>query len=147
MERGEVEGRVSTTWTSLKSTKPEWLKDDKVRILAQMGLEKNPKLADVQNVLDYVKDPKVREIYEFLLSRQEAGSPYVAPPEVPADRLAALRKAFMDVATDKDFLADIASIHGTVEPLSGEDLQKMVDKYYALPPDVIQSVKAALFPK
>jgi tripartite-type tricarboxylate transporter receptor subunit TctC len=147
MERGEVEGRVSTTWTSLKSTKPEWLKDNKVRILAQMGLTKNPELPDIPNVLDYVKDPKVREIYDFLLSRQEAGSPYVAPPEVPADRLAALRKAFMEVAADKDFLAEIAKINGTIEALSGEELQKMVANYYAMPADVIQSVKAALSPK
>jgi tripartite-type tricarboxylate transporter receptor subunit TctC len=147
MERGEIEGRVSTTWTSLKSNKPDWIKDKKVRILAQMGMEKNPELADVPNVLDYVKDPQARKVYEFLLSRQEYGTPYVAPPDVPADRLAALRKAFSEAAADKDFHAEIEKLGASVEPMTGEALQKIVDGYYAASPDVLKAVKAALYPK
>ncbi len=147
MEKGEVEGRVSTTWTSLKGTKPEWIKDKKVRILAQMGMERNPELPDVPNVLDYVKNPEDRKVYEFLLSRQEGGTPYVAPPDVPADRLAALRKAFSDTAADPDFRAEIEKFGGTVEPMTGEDLQKLVDSYYTTSPDVLKAVKAALYPK
>jgi tripartite-type tricarboxylate transporter receptor subunit TctC len=144
MERGEVEGRVSITWTSLKATHSEWLKDNKVRILAQMGLQRNPELPNTPNVMDYVKDPKVREIYQFLFSQQQAARPFAAPPGVPAERLAMLRKAFADVANDANFRADVQKTGGSVTLMTGEDLQKMVSSFYAYPPDVISAAKAAM---
>jgi tripartite-type tricarboxylate transporter receptor subunit TctC len=70
MERGEVEGRVSITWTSLHSSHADWIRDHKVNIIAQMGLRRNPELADVPNVLELVKDPLDRQVYEFLFARQ-----------------------------------------------------------------------------
>jgi tripartite-type tricarboxylate transporter receptor subunit TctC len=146
MERGEVEGRVSITWTSLKGSRSAWLKEKKVKILAQMALQRSPELPDVPNVLEMVKDPKDRQVYEFLFSRQEAGRPFVAPPELPADRLAALRKALEDVATDKHFIADVEHGGGTVELLTGEELQKLVNKFYATPPEILKAARAALEP-
>jgi tripartite-type tricarboxylate transporter receptor subunit TctC len=146
MERGEVEGRVSITWTSLKATHGEWLRDKKIRILAQMGLQRNPELPDVPNVMEYVKDPKVREVYRFLFTQQQAGRPFVAPPGVPADRLAALRIALIDVANDQDFRADVQKTGGMVSLMTGEDLQKMVNTYYTYPPDVIKAARAAMSP-
>ena len=147
MERHEVEGRVSITWTSLKATHGEWLKDKKVRILAQMGLQRNPELPQVPNVLEYVKDPKVREIYQFLFSQQQAGRPFVAPPGVPAERVAALRKALADVAGDANFRADVQKTGGTPTLMTGDDLQKMVNKYYTYSPSVINAARAAMSPK
>lgn len=144
MERGEVEGRVSITWTSLKGTRAEWIRDDKIRILAQMGLERNPELPEVPNVMEYVEDPLTRQVYEFLFSRQEAGRPFVAPPEVPADRLAALRQALADVSADPEFRVEIGKVGGTVELMDGEELQDMVDKYYGAPPEVIKATREAL---
>lgn len=146
MERGEVEGRVSITWTSLKSSRSEWLRDKKVRFLAQMALTPNPELPGVPSVLDLVKDPKDRQVYEFLFARQEAGRPFVAPPEVPADRLAALRKALADVANDKAFVAEVEHGGGSIELMTGEETQALVEKYYATSPDVLKAVRAALDP-
>jgi tripartite-type tricarboxylate transporter receptor subunit TctC len=143
MERGEVGGRVSLTWTSLKATHQEWLKDKKVRILAQLGLERSPELPNVPNVLEYVKDPKVREVYRLVLSQQAAGRPFVAPPGVPADRLAALRKALADVANDPKFRADVEKTGGTVTLMTGDDMQKMVNKYFTYPANIISAAKAA----
>lgn len=145
-QRGELDGRGGT-WTAVKGGRSDWLKENKVRILAQMGLTRNPEIADVPNVLEYVKDPKVREVYEFLFSRQEAARPYVAPPDVPADRLAALRTALADLTTDREFGAEVGKTGGTVELMTGEELQKMIERHFALPPDVINAVRAALNPK
>ena len=147
MERQEVEGRVSITWTSLKATHGEWIKDKRVRILAQMGLQRNPELSNVPNVMEYVKDPKVREIYQFLFSQQQAGRPFVAPPGIPADRLAALRKALSDISADQNFRADVKKTGGAVTLMTGDDLQKMVNKYYTYPPNVINAARAAMSPK
>lgn len=147
MERGEVEGRASITWTSLKGGRSEWLKEKQVRILAQMGLKRNPELPDVPNVLEMVKDPKTRQMYEFLFARQEAGRPFVAPPELPADRLAALRKSLVDVAKDEGFLAEVKRGGGSIQLMTGEEVQALVEKLYASPPDVIAAAKAALDPK
>lgn len=146
MERGEVEGRVSITWTSLKSNRSEWLRDKKVRVIAQMALRHNPELPGVPSVLDLVKDPKDRQVYEFLFARQEAGRPFVAPPDVPADRLAALRKALADVANDKAFIGEVEHGGGSIELLTGEETQALVEKYYATSPEVLKAVRAALGP-
>jgi tripartite-type tricarboxylate transporter receptor subunit TctC len=144
MQRGEVEGRVSITWTSLKTGRSDWLRDKKVRVLAQLGLQREPDLPDVPNVLELVKDPTDRQVYEFLFARQETGRPFVAPPDVPADRLAALRKAFVDAANDREFLAEIQSKGGSIELMSGEELQAFVGKLYKTSPEVIKAAKEVL---
>ena len=147
MERGEVEGRVSITWTSLKSSRAEWMREKKVRVLAQMSLQREPDLPDTPNILEMVKDPTDRQVYEFLFSRQEAGRPFVAPPEVPADRLAALRKALSDTAKDPEFLKEVTSKGGTIEFLTGEELQGLTNKSFNTPPHVLKAVRAALSPE
>jgi tripartite-type tricarboxylate transporter receptor subunit TctC len=141
MERGEVEGRVSITWTSLKAERSEWIRDKKIVILAQMGLARNPELKDVPNILEYVKDPTDRQVFEFLFARQEAGRPFVAPPGVPADRVAALRKAFESAAKDPDFLADVKQRNGTIELMTGPQMHALIDKMYAASPEVLAAVR------
>ena len=144
MERGEVEGRVSITWTQMRATHADWLRDHKVNLVAQLGLKRDPDLPDVPNVLERVKDPLDREVYDFLFARQEAGRPYAAPPEVPADRLAALRKAFAETAADPEFVAEIKARGGSVELLTGEELEALIAKLYRSPSEVIGAVKEAL---
>lgn len=146
IQRGELEGRASHTWTALKGARSDWLKENKIRILAQMGMKRNPELPNVPNVLEYVKDQQARDVYEFLLSRQEASRPFVAPPDLPPERLTALRKVLADVTRDPEFGAEIEKTGGTVDLMPGEDLQKLVDHAYSLPPDVIGRVRVALNP-
>lgn len=147
MERGEVEGRVSITWTSLKSSRAEWMKEKKVRVLAQMSLAREPDLPDTPNILEMVKDPNDRQVYEFLFSRQEVGRPFVAPPELPADRLAALRKALSDTAKDPAFLQEVTSKGGGIELLTGEEVQALIEKSYRTPPHILKAAQAALSPE
>ena len=144
MERGEVEGRVSITWSSLRGGRADWLRDKKVNILAQMALNKSADLPNVPSVLDMVKNPRDKQVYEFLFARQEAGRPFVAPPDVPADRLAALRKAFEATAEDPEFVNDITSKGGSVELLTGKEMQDLIEKMYKTPPDILKAVRAAL---
>jgi tripartite-type tricarboxylate transporter receptor subunit TctC len=147
MERGEVQGRALTVTSLLGGNDASWLRDGKINVIAQMGVVPNPAIAHVPMIIDYVKDPKVKSLFEFLFLPLEAGRPLAAPPEVPADRLLALRTAFEAAASDPEFRADLAKQNATVEMLTGLETQAIVNKLYASPADVLQSVKAILKPQ
>lgn len=144
IERGEVEGRASITWTTFSGSRGQALKDGKVAAIAQFALTKNPALPNLPNLYDLVKEPTDRQVFELLLARQETGRPCVAPPNVPADRIAALRKAFEEVAVDKEFLADIHARGGTIELMTGPEVEALLKRLYATPKHVVELTKAAL---
>src|SRR6202030_4151264 len=93
MERREVDGACAT-YDTLLAVKPDWLRDNKLTFLAQFGRQPAPGLEQVPLALDRIKDAGDRAAMELILSQQVTGRPYVAPPDVPPDRLAALRSAF-----------------------------------------------------
>ena len=105
MERGEVNGRCGWSWSSVMST-PRWINEKKVTILMQLSLEKHPDLPDVPLISELAKTEEQQQIFKLIFARQVMGRPYLAPPGVPADRAAALRKAFMDTMKDPEFLAE-----------------------------------------
>jgi tripartite-type tricarboxylate transporter receptor subunit TctC len=141
MERGEVKGRCGWSWSSVKSTHQKWLDEKKINILVQLALSKHPDLPNVPLVVDLAKNDEQRQILRLFFARQVMGRPFLAPPGVPADRVAALRKAFMDALTDKDLVADAEKAKLEVNPVSGEEVQKLVEESYATPKAV--SEKAA----
>ena len=106
LERGEVKGRCGWSWTSLVTARPTWVKEKKIKILVQLALSKHPDLPDVPLITDLATNQSQRQMLRLIFARQVMGRPFVAPPGIPADRLAALRKAFMQTLADKDFLAD-----------------------------------------
>ena len=120
MERGEVQGRCGWSWSSVKSTHMQWIEDKKFNILVQLALNKHPDLPDVPLVIDLAKTDEQRQILKLIFARQVMGRPFLAPPGVPPDRAAALRKAFMDTMTDKEFLADAEKAQMEINPVSGE---------------------------
>jgi tripartite-type tricarboxylate transporter receptor subunit TctC len=144
MERGEVTGNGGITWASLKATQASWLKEGKVRVILQYGLSKHPELPTVPWIYDYAKSAEDRAAMNLVFARQEFGRPYVAPPEVPAATVAALRKAFDETMSDAAFLADAKKRRLDIEPIGGEEIQKLVNDLYASPPKVIARVKAIL---
>jgi tripartite-type tricarboxylate transporter receptor subunit TctC len=79
----------------------------------------------------------------MIFARQVMGRPYAAPPNVPADRVAALRQAFMDTMADKDFLSEADKLQLEVNPVSGADVEELVKEVYATPPDIVAKAKAA----
>ena len=93
LERGEAEGICGLSWSTIKASRPHWIKDRLLNVIVQVGVEKLPDLPDVPGALDLVRDPAKRQVLELILIRQEIGRPIVLPPGVPADRVAALRRA------------------------------------------------------
>ena len=143
MERGEVQGRCGWSWSSVKSTHKSWIDDKRMIVLVQLSLTKHPELPDVPLVMDYAKTDEQRQILKMIFARNVMGRPYVAPPNLPADRVAALRQAFMDTMTDKDFLAEADKMQLEINPVSGAEVQKLVAEVYATPPDVVAKAKEA----
>ncbi len=134
MERGEVKGRCAWSWSSIVSTRMHWYKDKTVHVLIQLALQKHPDLPDVPLIMDLAKTEEQKQILTLVFARQTMGRPFVAPPGVPADRVAALRKAFMDTMKDKEFLAEAEKAQLEITPVSGEELQALVAKGYAVDP-------------
>lgn len=150
IENGEVQGTCGVGWSTVTTGHPNWLRDKIVRVLAEENLEANPNIAKLGAPLtiSFAKTDEQRKIMELIYAQPEIGRPFVAGPAVPVDRIAALRKAFAQTVKDKDFLADAAKINLEINnPLTGEALQKLVEKTYATPPDIITKAKQALIAK
>jgi tripartite-type tricarboxylate transporter receptor subunit TctC len=138
MERGEVDGYPSVFYNSLMATRPTWIKEKKVKLLIQMGLEKEPNLPDVPFALDILtnEDDKLLSIAAY--APLQAGRPYLMPPGVPADRVAAMQKAMMATFKDPAFVAE-ANKRGmdVSSPRSGEELRDLLVRVYTKTPDHI----------
>jgi tripartite-type tricarboxylate transporter receptor subunit TctC len=142
LERGEVQGRCGWSWSSIKTTRVNWVRDKRIVVLVQMSLSKHPDLPDVPLVMDLAKTDEQRQIFKMIFARQTMGRPYVAPPGVPADRLAALRQAFMDTMADKEFLSEAEQNKFEINPVSGEQLEALVKEIYQTPPEVAKKAAA-----
>jgi len=142
LERGEVQGRCGWSWSTLKATRLNWVRRGRIIILVQMSLAKHPDLPDVPLIMDLAKTDEQRQIFKMIFARQTMGRPYAAPPGLPADRLAALRRAFMDTMTDKDFLYDADQNKFEINPVSGDQLEALVKEVYQTPPDVVRKAAA-----
>ena len=134
MERGEVQGRCGFSWSSLTSTKPQWIQDKFVTILVQMSLNKHPDIpSTVPLVMEYAKTDEIRQLFEVIFSRQTMGRPFAAPPGVPVERVAALRDAFAKTMGDAQFKADVTKAKLELNWKGGEEIQKIVDKIFTTP--------------
>jgi tripartite-type tricarboxylate transporter receptor subunit TctC len=142
LERGEVQGRCGWSWSSIKTTRVNWVRDKRIIVLVQMALSKHSDLPDVPLIMDLGKTDEQRQIFKMIFARQTMGRPYVAPPGVPADRLAALRQAFMDTMADKEFLSEAEQNKFEINPVSGEQLEALVKEIYQTPPEVAKKAAA-----
>jgi hypothetical protein len=139
MERGEVEG-ICESFDAIRLRRPEWITTKTISILFQGGTKPNPKLTDVPLISELAHDEIDRQAIEFLNAGQGMGRPFVAPPNLPADRLKMLRVAFMETMTDPEFLAEARQRQLAIEPKSGEDLEALITKAYATPKPIIERV-------
>lgn len=131
MERGEVAGR-NNTWSSWKSTRADWLKNKDIYIIAYGG-PTPADIGDVPNIESLAKTEEERLVMRLVLSGSHFGRPMVAPPGVPADRIAALRKAFMEMTKDPAFLKEAQTMNIDVDPQSGENMERIVKEIMAYP--------------
>jgi tripartite-type tricarboxylate transporter receptor subunit TctC len=144
MEQGEVDGRCGWSWSSIKLAKPAWITDHKLNLIVQMSLQKSPELPDVPLIMDHAADDQQRQILKLVLSRQTMAWPFVAPPDLPADRADALRTAFEETVHDPAFVAEANMHQLEVNPTRGADLQKAIDDLYATPQAAISAARAAI---
>ena len=133
MEKGEVDGRGSNAWGSWKTTRPDWLRDNKINILVQIGLTKAPDLPDVPLLIDLASNDEDRAIFRLLSASSTIGRPVFTAPGVPAERVKALRDAFDTMVKDPMFLAEAGKEHFDINPVSGADMQKIVTDIVATP--------------
>lgn len=144
MENGEMQGRCGGTWSSLVTSKPDWLRDKKINVLLQIGLQKSSELPNVPSLLDLIDNPEDRQLIELLVGPSAMARALVAPPGLPDDKAALLRRAFDETMKDPEFLAEAAKIQADVAPTSGADVQQLVARIYATPQPVIDRAKKLL---
>ena len=144
VERGEVQGMGGIGWASVKAQTPHWISDKKIKVLAQYGLKRHPELSDVPTMLELARSDADRQAMTMLFARTEYGRPYFLPPDVPEERVAALRRAFDATMKDTAFIAEAAKLQFDVDPLTGEQVQALVAQLAATPREVVTRVRAAL---
>jgi len=144
MERGEVDGRGAVVWSGLKAGWPQWISEKKINVLMQISLKKEPDLPDVPLFTDLARTPEEKTIFRFISSDSAMGFPVTAPPGIPADRLAALRKAFLDTMKDPDFLKVVEERKLEIQASSGEEVQRVVQDITSTPKEIIAKIQKAL---
>jgi tripartite-type tricarboxylate transporter receptor subunit TctC len=146
IERGEAEGICGLSWSTIKASRPHWIRDKLLNVIVQMGLAKLADLPQVPSALDLVADGESRQVLELILIRQEAGRPFAAPPGVPADRLATLRHAFAATLSDPEFRADADKAQMEIEPLSAGEIETLLATAYGAPRPIVQKAAALVEP-
>jgi tripartite-type tricarboxylate transporter receptor subunit TctC len=146
IEKNEVHGLCGFSWSSLNAQKPDWIKSGFIRVIVQEHDKGNPEInkMGVPLAVDFATSPENRKIMELIYSSETFGRPYMLGPGVPDDRVAALRKAFMEAMADKDLLAEAQKIGLAIDPISGADLQKLAADIFATPLPFVEKVKDAL---
>ena len=143
IERGEVQGRCGWSWSSVKATRPDWYRDKKIFIPLQFALAKHADLPDVPLVMDLAKTPRDRQILEVIFSTQPMGRPFATGPDLPADRVKALRAAFDATFKDKDFLGEAEKAKLEIDYVSGDEVTKIITRLAAMPPDLLRAAYEA----
>lgn len=146
-ESGEVMGRAGWFVSGMLASHAQQIAEGKVRVLVQLDFQKHPGLPNVPLISEFLSDPAKRQELELSLSYLAAGRPFVAPPEVPADRVKILRGAFTQAVNSAEYLEEAKKMRLDTSPMTGEDVQKLVDSIYATPPEVVKSVRAIMSPK
>lgn len=141
MERGETQGRCGWSWSSIKSTQGDWLRDKKINLLLQLSLSKHPDLPDLPLIMDLAKTPEQKSVLELIFARQVMGRPVLAPPSIPADRLTALRRAFDTTMKDRQFLAEAEKGKWEVTAVTGEEIEALMKRVYATPSHIVEMTK------
>ncbi len=145
IERGEIHGQCGAGWSSVVASHPDWFEKKLVKVLVQEASVSHPLLDSwgVPKSVDFAKTKEQRDVLDLIYSQEQFGRPYVMAPEVPADRVAAMRKAFMDTFRDPAFLADARRLNLDVDAISGEEVQALVKKVYATPQEIVDQAKKA----
>jgi tripartite-type tricarboxylate transporter receptor subunit TctC len=145
MQRGELDGQATSTWTSIKTTLNAEFRNGKLNVLIQMGLRKEPELPGVPLLSDLVAgDPRKESVARFMSLAVAVARPFAAPPGVPEDRVTSLRRAFDATIKDPEFIAEARKLNSDIDPMTGEETQSAISSILGTPKSVIAEVQAAL---
>jgi tripartite-type tricarboxylate transporter receptor subunit TctC len=142
MERGEVDGAF-TSYATLKASHQDWLRDNTINILVQYG-ERFADLPDIPYAVDLATTDEGRQLMAFYVSSEQIGRAFLAPPEMPADRIAVLRKAYDETMGDPQLLAEIGQSHSEFSPLSGDKLQRLVAATADAPAAIVARIRSII---
>lgn len=144
MERRETFGRCGWSWSSIKATHPQWVTDGTINLLVQVALQKHSELPHVPLITDFAKTPEQREVLKTIFASQVLGRPFFTTPDVPMERLAALRRAFDAAMVDKEFLAEAEKLKLEVTPVDGVTVETLVNEIYRSPTDIVSKAGALM---
>jgi len=144
MERGEVQGRCGGLVSSINATRPDWFASRKVTVPIQVAINRHAQFPDVPAITEYAKDERTRNILRLVLAAEDMDRPILAPPGVPAERLAALRAAFHAAMNDPGFVAEAERQRLEIDEVAGEKVAAIIADTFALPPDIVKAANDAM---
>ena len=144
IERGEIEGMAYFSWGALKSSKPDWLRDKKINLLFQTAPVPHPEIPDVPTVMSLATNDAQRQALALLFARDIVAYPFVAPPDLPPARAAALKRAFADVLKDAALIEGARKAGLAIDPLNAEEAEAIVRRAFATDPAVIERTRKAM---
>lgn len=146
MERGETEGYCGVSYSTIKTRYTKWLDEGSINIIVQNAVEKHPDLPNVPLITDKAKDAEQLQIIRLIVATQNMARPFFAPPGIPADRAAALRKAFDATMKDAEFLAEADKMKVEVTPMNGDEVNAVLKELYATPKPALEKAAKAMAP-
>jgi tripartite-type tricarboxylate transporter receptor subunit TctC len=144
--KGEIDGTCGTSWSTMTTGHPEWLRDGTMRVIAQESLKSDPEIEKLGAPLtiSFAKTEEARQVMQFVYTQPTFGRPFVMAPEVPADRIEAVRHAFAQALQDPGFLAEAQKLKLDIEdPMTGAQLEDVVRRLMATPADIVEKTKEA----
>jgi tripartite-type tricarboxylate transporter receptor subunit TctC len=144
MERGEIAGRCGGLISSIASTRPDWFAEKKVTVPVQIAATRNPLFPDAPAIMELAKDERTARILQLVLAPLQMDRPILAPPGTPADRVAALRRAFHETMNDPGFIAEAEKEHLEIGEVSSAQVAKILDDAFAMPPDIAKAATEAM---
>ena len=147
IDKGEVQGMCGQGIANMSWQRPDWfVPNSPIRILAQESIKGDPELnkRGVPRTLDFAKTPEQKQILEIVYAQGVFTRPFFLAPDVPKERVEALRKAFLQTLADPEFMAEADKQKLQINPMTGQELEEMVRKIYATPPDIVAKVRKAI---
>jgi tripartite-type tricarboxylate transporter receptor subunit TctC len=144
IERGEVDGICGLAWTTVKAQRAHWIADKQINVLIQNAFRKESDLDRVPMIMNQTDDREKQQILKLFVATHAFARPFVAPPDIPADRRDALIAAFDATVSDPEFLAEAKRRDMDVAPVSAKEMTEMLVELYATPQDVLTKAAAAI---
>jgi tripartite-type tricarboxylate transporter receptor subunit TctC len=144
MERGETEGYCGISYSTIKTRYAKWLADKSINIIVQNATERHPDLPDVPLITELANSPEQKQIIRLIVATQSMARPFVAPPGIPADRAAALQRAFELTMRDPEFLAEAEKTKLEVSPMTGAEVSALLTELYATPKHAVEQAARAM---